>query len=357
MNKARDAQPSFAAVLSAAGIAFFFLMPVHLAAQAEFSGRMALYGMMDGNVIENPSGSSSPGHILFFSADMKYPLTGNSLKSVLTGQFRTHNFLYYTNTDKSRTMNQLNFKYSYNISKRFAIQPLIKSEFKQYKKDPRNYRVAGTGFSTVMCTPMGWIIQTEVTRTKVYFPSKRPFNNLSDIISILLRFPVSDRHYLQASAFAGNHRYSKPAINKLYQNLRMQQRDNTYGVGAGAEMMFRTWTAHLYYNFNSVYSNSYGSSFSYHKIEAMALKKLGKGIFIKLYGSTQKRHYHDRVASADIASTQIGIDYQSAIAELGKKIGDDYEIKARIHWYRNQVLFTDSFFNRTVFSAGIERDF
>lgn len=324
--------------------------------QSSFQGRASLYGVYDANVAENPDGSSSAGKNLYFSSDWKIPLKKISSTSVLSGQFKSQNFLYFSNTRKSRSMNQLNLRYSVNASGRFAIQPLFKGEIKHYLDDPRNYRVFGTGFSTLMTTRQEWIITTEVTRTKVFFPSNRQFNNLSDIISLMIRVPLLQCHFIQASVFAGNHRYSKSAVNRQYARTSYQQRDNTFGAGLGTEWFFRNWLAHLYYNFHSVYSNSYGSSFSYHKIECMVLKKIGRGMFLKLYGSTQKRNYHDRVASADISSTLVGVDFQSAIAELGKRIGDDYEIKARLQWYRNQVLFTGLYYNRTVFSVGIEKE-
>jgi hypothetical protein len=135
-----------------------------------------------------------------------------------------------------------------------------------------------------------------------------------------------------------------------------QQRDNTFGAGIGTELMFKDWLANFYYNYNSIYSNSYGSSFSYHKIEAMILRKISKGLFVKIYGSTQKRNYLDRVASSDISSTQVGVDFQSAIIEIGKTINEVYEVKARFHWFRNQVLFSNIYFNRTVLSIGIEKE-
>ena len=334
----------------------FFLIPSSANSQSVFQGRLAMYEMFDANVVELPDGSSSFGNNLYATIDGKYPLKKISSTSTLIGQFKSQNFIFYSNGSKSRSMNQLNLRYSVNVSRGFAIQPLLKSEIKHYKDDPRNYRMIGTGFTTLLTTKRSWVISTETTRTKVYFPSFRVFNNLSDIISLMIRVPVLKNLFVQATAFAGNHRYSKFSIDRRYHNTAIQQRDNTFGTGIGMELMFKNWLANVYYNYHSIYSNSYGSSFSYHKIEAMMLKKIGKGLFVKLYGSTQKRYYHDRVASTDISSTQAGIDFQSAIVEIGKKIGDDYEVKARFHWFRNQTLFTNTYFNRTVLSVGIEKE-
>lgn len=337
-------------------ITFITSITADLPAQLKTETRIALYETYDNNAGEVPENESSLGNNLYLSADLKYSLAEKPSAGNITGQFKSYNMLFYSNTGKSRTMNQLHVRYAIHVSKGFVLQPLAKGEIKQYGNDNRNYRVFGTGFTAILSTKKLWVISTEATRTKVIFPSFRQFNNLSDMISLTVRLPLYTRHRIIGSAFAGNHRYSKLAINNRYQNLYMQQRDNTFGASLGSELLFTDWMAHFTYHYHAIYSNSYGSSFSYHKIEFMALKKISKGVFLKLYGSTQKRDYHDRVASADVSSTMVGIDFQSAIAELGKKFGDDYEVKLRFHWFRNQVLFSDRYYNRTVISAGIEKE-
>lgn len=327
-----------------------------LNAQWKSETRIALYETYDANAVEAPKGESSFGNNFYLSADAQYTLSENPTAGTISGQFKSYNMLFYSNIGKSRSMNQLNVRFAIPVSKGFVLQPLARMEFKQYGNDNRNYRVIGTGFTAYLTTKKQWVFSTEATRTKVMFPSFRPFNNLSDMISLTVRLPVYTRHRIIGSVFAGNHRYSKFAINSRYQNLYMQQRDNTFGASLKSELVFANWMAHITYHYNAIYSNSYGSSFSFHKIEAMTLAKISKGVFLKLYGSTQKRNYHDRVASADVSSTMVGVDFQSAIAELGKKLGGDYEVKFRFHWFRNQVLFSDRYFNRMVLSAGIEKE-
>ncbi len=327
-----------------------------LKAQWKSETRFALYETYDNNAGEAPENEPSLGNNFYLSADAQYTLPENPTAGTLSGQFKSYNMLFYSNAGKNRTMNQLNVRYAIPLSKGFVLQPMARGEIKQYGNDKRNYRVFGTGLTAYLTTKKQWMFSTEATRTKVIFPSFRPFNNLSDMIFLTVRIPVFTRHSIHGSAFAGNHRYSKLAVSNLYHNLYMQQRDNTFGASLGPELVFKDWMAHVTYHYRAIYSNSYGSSFSFHKIEVMALAKISKGFFLKLYGSTQKRNYHDRVASADVSSTMVGVDFQSAIAELGKKFGGDFEVKLRFHWFRNQVLFSDLYYNRGVISVGIEKE-
>lgn len=326
----------------------FPIFPQH---KTEF--RAAFYTMGDNNIPEIPKSKGGMGHQISLSARFQYPL----LTHRWTLQLRSNNFLYYSQTRKNRTMNQLHTAYLWRISEGFFLQPQFNGEVKQYLDDPRNYRLLAVGFSAILQTPAFWQWTLNAVRSKKYFPSYPQFNNLSDILSFSIRIPVYKNFHFTGSAFAGNHRYSKSAINYQYHIMPYPQRDNTFGTGWGIEFSSSQWFMMMQYQYQAIFSNSYGSSFSYHKLDALLIRKISQLFFIKLYGSTQKRYYPDKIITPDVSANLIGSDFQSLIAEIGRKTGKDYELKFRFHWFRNQVLFTDYFYNRTVVAIGIEKDF
>lgn len=334
------------------------MLSTPLAAQWTVESRLYTGGMFDSNIGEDTRNRTDAGLQANAAVDAVYTTPSDAFLHEWNLSLKTTNLFFGNHFDKSRTLNQLSASYTRQVSKGFYLQPLARFESKNYLRDNRNYRVIGGGIAGLLKHHKSRSLLTlEATRTKTYFNSFTNYNNLSDVITGTVDKFFSEMNHCRILLMAGNHQYSKYAWSRENRYLDIRQRDNTFGAGLMIELYFFKTLFRADYQYHAVFSNSYGSSFYLHRINLMGLRPLGKGLFIKAYASTLWYKYPDTIISPDISIYQPGLDDKMLVLELGKKLPDEYEIKLRLHWYANQILFTSMNYNRSMLSLGIEKDF
>lgn len=346
-----------AQVLFVFAVSFMYWSGSELHSQNTLNGRIFFGALVDDNVRELPSSTWAAGSAL--SGTLSFRSTARQSKigtDYAQVQIQSGNSVYPTRWKDSRTLTQATAKYCFYVSRGFRLLPFGRMEVKNFVQRDINYRTGSLGLQAALSLPGDVSVSIETWRSKVVFSAHDEFNNLADVITLSAGKNFSSIEYLSVKAMAGNHQYAKNAISPQGSTLAIRQRDHTFGYGASFELFRWNILIQANYLYMIVASNSYGSSLSTHKIDAMMLRKLWSGVFLKIHGSTEFRNYrNEEFVARDVSTYQLGLDNKAFTVELGKPISDHFEIKLRLHWYNNQALLKTEYYERTVLVAGIER--
>lgn len=323
-------------------------------AQGTLSGRVFLGALADNNVAELPDSRMGVGSTA--NLVLAYRREGKTERGVNVSQLHVQsaNTGYPGSWRDSRTLSHATLRYGMAVSKGFRLQPFVRGEMRQFVDRDINYRTGTLGLEARVNSGTGYFAAIETWRSKVVFNENGAFNNIADVMTLSFGRHFSALEFFNVKAMTSNHQYAKTAISKEQRDMGIKQRDHTFAYGFGAEVFRLKILVQINYLYTIVSSNSYGSSLRMHKFDGMALKKLGRGLFLKLYASTELRDYRDAFIARDVSTYQLGSDNKSVAVEIGKSLSDRHDIKIRLHWYNNQALLRADYYSRTILVAGFE---
>lgn len=331
------------------------LCTVHsIKSQGTLDGRLFLGALADNNVVELPNSRMGFGSTANVTLAYRRDVKTDRGVHVTQLQFQSANAGYPGSWSDSRTLTNGTLRYGVAVSKGFRLQPFVRGEIRQFVNRDINYRTGTLGLEARVNSATGYFTAIETWRSKVVFNENGAFNNVADIMTFSFGRHFNALEFLNVKAMTSNHQYSKTAISRDQKNMGIKQRDHTFAYGFGAEIFRLKVLIQINYLFTIVSSNSYGSSLRMHKFDGMALRKLGNGLFLKLYASTELRDYRDAFIARDVSTYQLGSDNKSVAVEIGKALSDRHEIKVRLHWYNNQALLRSEYYSRTILVLGLE---
>lgn len=334
--------------------------PASAEIEQHVDGRVQIGIVHDSNVLEERGDETSDQHLAIFgSIDHRLSLSD---RLRIRSTARAGVLRYRDVENDSRVLGQGQWQVTYEAERGVAAGGSILLDGRDYA-DSASTRGYGLFRAEVFLRgPIGPLIG-EVTggRTlldyKITPGQEQKGNQIDGALSRrLFRHVV-----LGVSAGTGSFRFNRRAV-RISGDVPVvddfNQRDEFARLGVSVQYLRGVFLSADYAYLNND-SNSYGNSYSYHRVNVTARYRLrSPNLSLGIVGRVESRAYEDDLSRFDVINFDSEREENNhVIAELGRPLREDLSLKVRAGWHRNESVFRDRYYTRFQAETHLEWQF